>query len=115
IDAQSDMISANAIERMLQLAKQGVTSVHIEEYDTDWNSKAYQTVSGQNSNNSVRITNAFMHAVDNDSSWNLYGRTERERARKEGRQPKPHKTMPARDLWEHITYAAWSCADPGVQ
>jgi ribonucleoside-diphosphate reductase alpha chain len=115
IEAQSDMISANAIERMLQLAKQGVTSVHVEEYDTDWNSKAYQTVSGQNSNNSIRITNAFMDAVENDGPWNLYWRTEKERARKEGRTPKAKKILKARDLWDQIANAAWSCADPGVQ
>jgi ribonucleoside-diphosphate reductase alpha chain len=115
IAAQSDMIPANAIERMLQLAKQNVTSVHVEEYDTDWNSKAYQTVSGQNSNNSVRITNAFMDAVESDGPWNLYWRTEKERARKEGRTPKPKRTLKAREVWDQIANAAWSCADPGIQ
>jgi ribonucleoside-diphosphate reductase alpha chain len=115
IEAQSDMIPSNAIERMLQLAKQGVTSVQIDEYDTDWNSKAYQTVSGQNSNNSIRITNSFMDAVEKDGTWNLFWRTEKERARKEGRPPKAKKTLKARDLWDQIANAAWSCADPGVQ
>jgi ribonucleoside-diphosphate reductase alpha chain len=115
LDAQSDLIPSNYIERTIQLAKQGVTSLQIEEYDTDWNSKAYQTVSGQNSNNSVRITNAFMHAVEADAPWNLYWRTEKERARKEGRQPKFCKQLKARDLWDQIAHAAWSCADPGVQ
>ncbi len=115
LDAQSDLIAANYIERTVQLAKQGVTSIEIEEYDTDWTSKAYQTVSGQNSNNSVRITNSFMHAVEADAPWNLYFRTEKERARKEGRQPKPCKQLKARELWDDIAFAAWSCADPGVQ
>ena len=85
------------------------------EYDTDWNSKAYFTVSGQNSNNSVRITNEFMDAVEHDEPWHLYWRTELEAAKAENRKPKPCKVMPARELWEKITFAAWSCADPGVQ
>jgi len=114
-DAQAALVPVNYIERVLQLAKQGATGIHFEEYDTDWNSKAYFTVSGQNSNNSVRIDNAFMEAVEKDGSWNLIWRTEKERARKAGRLPKPCKTLPARDLWEQITYSAWACADPGVQ
>ena len=113
--AQSDLIPANYIERMSQLAQQGVTSIRVDEYDTDWTSKAYLTVSGQNSNNSVRITNAFMEAVEQDSSWSLYWRTEKERARKEGRTPKAKKQLRARELWDQIANAAWSCADPGVQ
>jgi ribonucleoside-diphosphate reductase alpha chain len=114
-DAQAALTPANYIARTLQLAKQGYTALHIEEYDTDWNSKAYFTVSGQNSNNSVRVTADFMKAVANDGPWNLYWRTEKEKAAKEGRQPKPRQTLKARELWEHIAYAAWSCADPGVQ
>src|SRR4029077_18917914 len=86
-----------------------------QEYDTDWNSKAYFTVSGQNSNNSVRIDDAFMEAVESDGPWHLYWRTERDKAAKAHRPPKPCKTMPARQLWDKIAYAAWSCADPGVQ
>jgi len=114
-DAQSALIPANYIARTLQLAKQGYSALNIEEYDTDWNSKAYFTVSGQNSNNSVRIDSKFMQATQDDSDWGLYWRTEKERAVKEGRQPKPRKTIKARELWDHIAYAAWSCADPGVQ
>jgi len=114
-DAQSALIPANYIARVLQLAKQGYTALNIEEYDTDWNSKAYFTVSGQNSNNSVRIDDKFMRAVQDDGDWNIYWRTEKEKAAREGRQPKPRKTMKARELWDHIAYAAWSCADPGVQ
>src|SRR5437762_413632 len=99
----------------MQLARKGFTSLHVEEYDTDWNSKAYYTVSGQNSNNSVRVSNAFMEAVQKDGPWHLYWRTEKEKARADGRDPKPRKTLPARDLWEQIAYAAWACADPGLQ
>src|SRR5215207_6859484 len=100
---------------MLQLARQGVKEIVFEEYDTDWNSKAYATVSGQNSNNSVRISNDFMKAVEKDGDWNLFWRTELERAAAEKRQPKPKKTLPAKQLWGDIADAAWACADPGVQ
>lgn len=113
--ARVALVPANYIERALQLARQGFTSLEFEEYDTDWNSKAYFTVSGQNSNNSVRVSNEFMSAVAEDGPWPLYWRTEKEKARREGRQPRPVKTLQARDLWEQITYAAWSCADPGLQ
>ena len=114
-EAAVDLIPSNYCERMVQLAKQGFTECKIEEYDTDWNSKAYLSVSGQNSNNSVRITSGFMEAVEKDGPWHLYWRTEKEKARKEKREPKPKKSMKARDMWEQITYAAWACADPGVQ
>ena len=114
-DARAVLVPANYIERVIQLGKQGFTEVHFEEYNTDWNSKAYFTVSGQNSNNSVRIDTAFMEAVQNDGPWHLYWRTEKEKAAKEHRPPKPRKTMPARRLWDQIAYAAWACADPGVQ
>jgi len=113
--AHQDLVPANYIERVFQLARQGVTSIRFDEYDTDWNSKAYYTVSGQNSNNSVRIDSTFMNAVRKDGAWHLYWRTEKERAKREGREPKPKKTIKARDLWDQIAYAAWSCADPGVQ
>ncbi len=115
VQARSDLIPNNYIERVFQLAKQGFTSLKVEEYNTDWDSKAYYTVSGQNSNNSVRIPNAFMDAVEKDGPWPLFWRTEKEKARREGRAPKPRKVLQSRDLWEQISYAAWACADPGVQ
>ncbi len=114
-DARSVLVPTNYIERVLQLAQQGFTGLRFEEYDTDWNSKAYYTVSGQNSNNSVRVPNGFMEAVQNDGPWHLYWRTEKEKAVAEHRAPKPRRTLRARDLWNQITAAAWSCADPGVQ
>lgn len=114
-EAKAALIPINSIEKVLQLAAQGYTALRVEEYDTDWNSKAYYTVSGQNSNNSVRIDNAFMEAVEKDGPWNLYWRTEKEKARAQGRTAKPSKTLRARELWEQIAYAAWACADPGVQ
>jgi ribonucleotide reductase alpha subunit len=114
-EARAVLVPTNYIERVLQLARQGFTSLRFEEYDTDWNSKAYYTVSGQNSNNSVRISNDFMKAVSDDAPWHLYWRTEKEKALAEGRSPRARKTLRARDLWEQIAFAAWSCADPGVQ
>ena len=92
-EANAANVPVNYIERVLQLARQGFTSLRFDEYDTDWNSKAYYTVSGQNSNNSVRVTNEFMKAVDNDGPWNLYWRTELEKARKEERAAKARKTL----------------------
>ncbi len=114
-DARKSLIPENYIERIIQLAKQGVKEVHIPIYDTDWNSDAYLTVSGQNSNNSIRATNEFMKAVQNDGDWNLYWRTELAKAKKAGREPVACKTIKARDLWEQIAYGAWACADPGMQ
>lgn len=73
--------------------------------DYDFNGESYQTVSGQNSNNSVRIPNAFFEAVEKDDDWNLVSRITGEVI----------KTVKARELWEQIGYAAWRCADPGVQ
>src|SRR5262249_21682228 len=114
-EASAALVPANYIERVLQLAQQGFTSLQVEEYNTDWNSKAYATVSGQNSNNSVRADNAFMEAVLQDGPWPLYWRTEKAKAKRENRPAKPSKTLRARELWDQIAYAAWSCADPGLQ
>ncbi len=115
IEARRVNIPNNYIERVIQLAKLGFRSIEFPVYDVDWNSDAYATVSGQNSNNSIRVTNEFMEAVINDREWNLFWRVEKKKAEKDGRKPKPCKTIPARDLFEQISYAAWSCADPGIQ
>ncbi len=98
-------VPASYIQRVLQFARQGFTGIEFPEYDTDWQSEAYNTVSGQNSNNSVRLTDAFMKAVLDDKPWDLIRRTDGKVAR----------TIQARDLWEQISHAAWACADPGVQ
>ena len=115
LEARKAQIPNNYIERVIHLAKLGFKSIEFPVYDTDWNSEAYATVSGQNSNNSVRVTNEFMTAVQNDGSWNLYWRIEKRKAKQEKRAPKACKTLKARDLWEQIAYSAWSCADPGIQ
>jgi ribonucleoside-diphosphate reductase alpha chain len=114
-DAYAALIPANYVERAIQLAKQGFTGLQVAEYNTDWDSNAYYTVSGQNSNNSVRADNAFMRAVREDGDWPLYARTEKVKAAKENRPPKPTKTLKARALWDEIAFAAWGCADPGLQ
>ena len=84
-------------------------------YDNDFNGEAYSTVSGQNSNNSVRVAHDFFENVEKDSDWNLYWRTELRKAKAENREPKPCKVLKARALWDEIGYAAWACADPGLQ
>lgn len=115
VEARKAEIPNNYIERVIQLAKLGFKSIEFPIYDTDWNSDAYASVSGQNSNNSVRINNDFMNAVINDGEWNLYWRIEKKKAKEEGRKPAPYKTLKARDLWNEIAFSTWSCADPGIQ
>ncbi|MCE9499821.1 MAG: adenosylcobalamin-dependent ribonucleoside-diphosphate reductase, partial [Leptospira sp.] len=115
IEAKKLFVPDNYIKRVLDLAAQGYTEILFEELTTDWQSEAYNTVSGQNSNNSVRVSNEFMEAVEKDLTWNLYKRTEKEIAKRENRDPKPSRVLRARDLWDKISYAAWSCADPGTQ
>lgn len=115
LEAKRSMIPDSYILRVIDLVKQGITSILFEEMTTDWQSKAYQTVSGQNSNNSVRVTNGFMNAVEQDQDWNLYFRTEIEAANSSNRAPKATRSIKARKLWNDIAYAAWTCADPGLQ
>lgn len=115
LTAIHNQIPKNYIQRVIDLAKQGYTSIQFDTYDTDWQSKAYLTVSGQNSNNSVRVPNDFMEKLNAKEEWPLVYRTEKENAELEQRTPFPCKTIPAEKLWEDICYSAWSCADPGLQ
>ncbi|MFZ5691761.1 MAG: vitamin B12-dependent ribonucleotide reductase [Pseudomonadota bacterium] len=103
--ARKAFVPDNMIKRVIQFARQGYTDIEFPIYDTDWDSEAYLTVSGQNSNNSVRVTDDFLKAVENDGDWNLTWR----------KNGKVAKTLKARALWEKIGYAAWACADPGLQ
>ena len=103
--ARGAMLPENIIQRSLQFARQGYTSIEFPQFDTDWDSEAYGTVSGQNSNNSVRITDDFLRAVESDGDWRLKNRGDNKTA----------KTIKARELWESIGEAAWQCADPGLQ
>jgi ribonucleoside-diphosphate reductase alpha chain len=104
-DARRDLVPDNYIRRVIQFARQGYTEMSFSTYDTDWDSEAYLTVSGQNSNNSVRVTDAFLNAVLEDKDWALTSRL----------GGKTVKTLKARELWEQIGYAAWASADPGIQ
>jgi ribonucleoside-diphosphate reductase alpha chain len=103
--ARAAFIPDNYLWRTIQFARQGYTEIEFPTFDTDWQSDAYGSVSGQNSNNSVRIPGSFMDATLRDEPWNLIRRTDGGIA----------KTLMAKELWEQICYAAWACADPGVQ
>ena len=102
--AKKNAVPENYVKRVIQFARQGYTSLDFKTYDTDWDSDAYLTVSGQNSNNSISLKDNFLRAVETDGDWQLT-------ARKDG---KVMKTLKARDLWEKIGYAAWASADPGL-
>jgi ribonucleoside-diphosphate reductase alpha chain len=103
--ARKNEVPDGIIKRVVQFARQGYATLEFDTYDTDWESEAYLTVSGQNSNNSVRVTDEFLRAVENDGEWSLTRRLDGKAA----------KTLRARDLWERIGYAAWASADPGIQ
>ena len=94
-----------AIERVINLARQGVDTIEVPVLDADWDSEAYRTVAGQNANNSVRVSDAFLKAVKDDETWDLIRRTDGSIA----------KSVRARDLWHQIGVASWSSADPGIQ
>ncbi len=104
-NALSRAVPMSYIVRVLALVEQGYTSLDFEEYTSNYESEAYQTVGGQNSNNTVRVTNEFMKAVENDDLWPLRQRT----------TGKTVRSVKARELWEKILLSAWKCADPGLQ
>ncbi len=104
-EAKAVAISPNYIQRAIQLAQNGATSVEFPVFDTGYESEAYVTVSGQNSNNSVRVSEEFLRAVEADADWELKYRS----------SGKAAKTIKARDLWRDICESAWQSADPGTQ
>ncbi len=93
------------LRKALQEIRQGARSLDLREYDTNWDGEAYATVSGQNSNNSVRVPNSFFDALEKDEDWNLIRRYD----------GKISKSLKARALWDKVCHSAWSCADPGLQ
>lgn len=105
LEAKLDLIPLNYIQRAIELARQGVTEIEFPTYDTGYESEAYLTVSGQNSNNSVRVSADFFEVLESDGQWNLTSRTDGAAV----------KTLRARELWDDICYSAWACADPGIQ
>ncbi len=104
-EALQEEVPASWIHQVIQLAEQGIWDFEPEEYTTDWDSEAYNTVSGQSSNNSLRLTDTFMQAVMDDGWWELVNRTD----------GKTRERVKAREIWERIATAAWLCADPGLQ
>ena len=103
--ALRDRVPSGYLFRLLQLLAQGVRHIDVREYTTEWDEEAYNTVSGQSSNNSVRLTTQFMQKVIEDGEWQLTGRVD----------PGLRVALRARELWDRIALAAWTCADPGVQ
>ena len=103
--AHANNIPARMILRVMELAKQGIGKIDFKELDTHYEGEAYLTVSGQNSNNSVRVSNDFFNALDSNSNWNLINRTDGQ----------VYKEIPAQKLWNNIAMSAWVSADPGLQ
>ncbi len=93
------------ILQVLRMLREGAELGPVKEFTADWQEEAYATVSGQSSNNSVRVTDEFMRAVRDDRDWPLVGRVER----------KERASVRARRLWSAVARAAWKCADPGIQ
>ncbi len=104
-EAKAAEVPANYIQRAIQFAQQGFTSIEFPVMDTGYESEAYVTVAGQNSNNSVRVPNTFFEAVEKGADWNMTART----------TGKVVKSKPAQELWNDICEAAWNSADPGLQ
>ncbi len=105
LSARKSMIPENYVQRVIQFAQQGYSDIEFKTYDTDWDSEAYLTVAGQNSNNSVRVNNEYLQAVLDKGDWELIKR----------RDGGVAKRIKAAELWEKIAHAAWACADPGLQ
>jgi ribonucleoside-diphosphate reductase alpha chain len=103
--ARKAYVPDNYIQRVIQFARQGYEKIEFPLFDTDWEGEAYRTVSGQNSNNTVRVTDDFLNAVEENRDWPLIGRI----------TGKTVKTVKAAELWEKVSHAAWASADPGVQ
>ncbi|HWM54027.1 MAG TPA: vitamin B12-dependent ribonucleotide reductase [Solirubrobacterales bacterium] len=74
-------------------------------FDMSIDGEGFTSIQYQNANNSVRVTDDFMEAVEAGEDWSLTARATGE----------PTKTLPARELMNQIADAAWRCADPGVQ
>ncbi|WP_085933273.1 vitamin B12-dependent ribonucleotide reductase [Enhydrobacter aerosaccus] len=105
VGARAAELPENYIQRVIQFARQGYRHIEFPIFDADWESEAYATVAGQNANNTVRVTDAFLHAVEADREWALTERT----------TGKVVRTVQAAALWDRIAEAAWHSADPGVQ
>jgi ribonucleoside-diphosphate reductase alpha chain len=103
--AKAAGVASAFLAQSLSRLTQGDFARDLKAYDTTWDGEGYATVGGMNSNNSVRVPDQFMRALEKDGDWYLERRTD----------GKVHKTLKARDLWAKVNYAAWACADPGIQ
>ncbi|MDR1857933.1 MAG: vitamin B12-dependent ribonucleotide reductase [Treponema sp.] len=103
--ALNDKIPPSYLYQQLRRLEQGDDESATTVYSTAWDDEAYSTVSGQSSNNSLRVSDEFMRAVLNDADWDLTSRTTGETV----------KTIKARKLWNDIARSSWQCADPGLQ
>ena len=103
--ALSDKIPPAYLYQLLRQLEQGDDEVNTSLYSTAWDDEAYNTVSGQSSNNSLRVSDDFMRAALNDEDWNLTSRTGGNTV----------KTVKARKIWSDIARTSWQCADPGLQ
>ena len=104
-EARKALLPEGAIQQVILYASQGYTAIEIPIYAADWDSDAYLTVSGQNSNNTVRVDDDFLAAVLEKRDWPLIRRTD----------GKVAKTLKADELWGKLANAAWASADPGIQ
>jgi ribonucleoside-diphosphate reductase alpha chain len=98
-------VPAPFLYQLVRMAEQGDQDFDFPQFNTNWDEEAYNTVSGQSSNNSLRVTSGFMKAVLDDGDWNLVSRTD----------GSVMKVMKAREVWNRIVRVAWRCADPGLQ
>lgn len=108
-------VPSSFVKKNLQAGSQGDFIRDVIVWDEGINSEIYETISGQNGNNTVRLSNEFMRALQEDKEWNLYYRTEIEVAKEEDREPQPVRVIKAKDLWEAINLSCWDCGDPGLQ
>ncbi|MDR1444011.1 MAG: adenosylcobalamin-dependent ribonucleoside-diphosphate reductase, partial [Treponema sp.] len=104
-EALGDKIPPSYLYQLLRRLEQGDEDPDLQVFSTAWDDEAYNTVSGQSSNNSLRVSDEFLKAVIDDGDWVLRNRVDGE----------PVKTIKARSLWEQAARSAWACADPGLQ
>jgi ribonucleoside-diphosphate reductase alpha chain len=103
--ALGDRIPGGYLYQLLRRLEQGDGDFKPQVFSTAWDDEAYNTVSGQSSNNSLRVSDEFLKAVIEDGGWELRGRVDGQ----------PSKSIKARELWEQVARSAWACADPGLQ
>ncbi|GHU17901.1 hypothetical protein FACS1894163_09340 [Spirochaetia bacterium] len=117
-NALSDKIPPTYLYQLLRRLEQGDEEVNPQVFSTAWDDEAYNTVSGQSSNNSLRVSDDFLKAVLDNEDWDLTSRKLPPSPKDEvplRRTGKAEKTIKARRLWEQVARSAWQCADPGLQ